>query len=80
MFILTQGKSEIVNIDSTEAIFWEPETACFNAGWNIFARGVSGKSMTLGRYKNKARAQEVLREIMEEYRIPGERTYKMPEA
>ena len=80
MLILTQRKSEIVNIDSTEAIFWEPETARFNAGWNIFTRGVSGKSMTLGRYESKARVQEVLWEIMEEYRIPGKRTYEMPEA
>lgn len=80
MLILTQNRSEVVNLDSVEEIFWEPETACFNAGWNIFARGVNGKRMTLGRYENKAQVQEVLREIMEEYRIPGERTYEMPEA
>ena len=49
MLILTQRKSEVVNLDSAEAIFGEPETARFNAGWNVFARGASGKSVTLGR-------------------------------
>ena len=80
MLILTQRKSEVVNLDSAEAIFGEPETARFNAGWNVFVRGASGKSVTLGRYENEARVQEVLREITEEYRIPGGQTYEMPEA
>lgn len=79
MLILTQRKSEIVNLDSVERVFAEPEVACFNAGWNIFAWGASGKSVTLGRYENKVRAQEVLREIFMEYRMHGKPTYEMPD-
>ncbi len=79
MLILTQRKSEIVNLNSMERVFMEPEVACFNAGWNIFARGASGKSLMLGRYENEVRAKEVLREIFMEYRIPGKQEYEMPE-
>lgn len=79
MLILTQNKSEVVNLDSVEVILVEPETACFNAGWNIFARGASGKNVTLGRYENKKRAQEVLQAIFMEYQIPGRAGYEMPE-
>lgn len=79
MLIMTQGKTEIVNLDSVERVFAEPEVACFNAGWNIFAWGASGKSVTLGRYENEERAQEVLREIFMRYQIPGKLAYEMPE-
>ena len=79
MLIMTQTKSEVVNLDSMDVIYGEPETACFNAGWKILARGASGKSVTLGRYEDKKRLYEVLREIITEYRIPGKSAYEMPE-
>ncbi len=79
MLILTQRKSEIVNLNSLERVFVEPEVASFNPGWIIFARGTSGKSVPLGRYENEVRAKEVLREIFMEYQIPEKPKYEMPD-
>lgn len=79
MLILTQRQSEIVNIDNMETVFVEPEVARFNAGYNIFARGLSGKSVTLGRYKDAARAKEILRDIAEVHEMMmAEVSYEMP--
>ena len=77
MLIVTQTGA-IVNFDRVETVFTEPEAACFNPGWNIFARGVSGKSMTLGCYENETRAREILQEIVGEYICSGQRVYRMP--
>ena len=77
MLIVTQT-SAIVNFDCMETVFAEPEAACFNPGWNIFARGMNRKSLVLGRYKTKEKVEEVMQEIVEKYASAGRRVYRMP--
>ena len=77
MLIVTQA-GVIVNFDYIETIFADPEAACFNPGWNIFARSASGKTLTLGQYKAKEKTEEIMQEIVKKYADAGRRVYRMP--
>lgn len=75
MIIVTQDEEEIVNFDNIMNI---ELTDCDDDGYGIFAGFIVGRDdnyRTLGYYKTKERAMEVLKEIKEQYKKICEDTY-----
>lgn len=78
MLIVPMGSGKLVNMDCVEVIFTENDE-CADGGCRVIARGVSGKYITLGWYKDELRANSVVQEIAEKYENHAQmKTYKMP--
>lgn len=72
MLIVKQNRSEIVNLNCMEEVFVaERDHNLADDGYGVYARGASGKGVTLGEYKDEERAESVLREIVKEYQTPA---------
>ena len=63
MIIVSQDKNKLVNFDNIAHIFIEE-----GSGTTISYGKMSGCSETLGYYKTKERAKEVLQEIVSKYK------------
>ena len=70
MIIINQDKTEIINFDNTLniALYEDDEN-----GWEIYAgmKAPDDNYRTLGYYKTKERAKEVLQEIIKKYEKIG---------
>lgn len=75
MLIVTQT-GEIVNFDCMERVFIEDEE--LETMRRVVTLGGSRKYATLGWYKDRARADAVVQEIVEVYADAGRRVYRMP--
>lgn len=74
MIIVSQDKEEVVNFDNVESIWIDSDE---EGRFSIEA--TADTNSTLGYYKTKERAKEVLIDIVENYNItPLAMVYKMP--
>ncbi len=78
MLIMTQA-GEIVNLDRMERVFAESDYATKNGDYKVVALGGNGKYTIMGWYKNRERANAVIREIVAEYAGTVQRAYWMPQ-
>ncbi len=84
MLIMEQKKRGIVNINSVKMLHIGAADVYENGEYkrteySILASGTMEECLTLGRYKNEARAKEILWEIFMRCAGTASRTYEMPE-
>ncbi len=79
MLIMTQWGNEVVNFNRMERVFTEIACAAGDGSCKVAALGESGKYTTLGWYRNKERAKDIILEITHEYICAGRRVYQMPQ-
>ncbi len=78
MLIVTQA-GKIVNLDRVERVSVESDCVAKSGDYKVVALGGSGKYTTMGWYRTKERAEDVVKEIVENYETPFQvKAYKMP--